>query len=530
MLSRLSPPAPIRARTGRGAILALLLALVPGTAPSQPTTRPAALPAFTIFGWVSPPVGYTTAERYAELAGVGMNVATNAWDDPHQRDENLRRLDLAARVGIRCFVHDDRFHRAWLLGLDTPAAAAVIDSIVADYRDHPGFLGYSFLDEPRATDFPALETLFVELRKRDPDHPAWNNLGGIRFYGDTTLWIDHTVGYLERVHPRVLCNDHYDFRNGFDYGEFVLNAATLRTWSLRYGIPFWSIIQLVPHANVRPITEGELAWQVSMLLAYGASGVGYFTYWTPAPDPALNWGPAIITYDGVRTPWYDVVGRENRLLKPAGETLVGLTWLSTQHAGSRPRGAEWFRGDDWLVAVEGRAAIGRFVDAAGVPYLVVVNSDSLAPRSVTLTLVGTSGVSRLGAARDDWRPVAAEAMGSDVRVPLHLGAGEFALLRLEGTFGAPGVAHLSPTLAVVPSPASGEVRFDLTRLAGDARVEVLDVTGRLVWTRRPAAGSASLVWRGERDPGGTAPAGLYITRVTDTRGTKSRLWSWLGTR
>jgi hypothetical protein len=509
--------------------LALILALAPAPVSGQAPHGPAALPTFTIFGWVSPPVSETTAERFAQLAGAGMNVATSAWDDPHKRDVNLRRLDLAARAGVRCFVVDDRFDRIEMLGgLDTSAGRALLDSIVADYRDHPGFLGYSFADEPRSNMFPALAKVFAELRKRDPDHPAWENLGGIRMFGDSALWVANNTGYVERVHPAVLCNDHYDFRNGFDYGEFVMNAAALRSWSLAYGIPFWSIIQLVPHANVRPLTEGELAWQVSMLLAYGASGLGYFTYWTPAPDPALNWGPAIITYDGVPTPWYDVVARMNRLAQPAGETLVGLTWLSTQHAGSRPRGGETFRGDDWLTRVDGRAAVGRFVDASGVPYLLVVNSDSLAPRTVTLTLVGATGVSRLATAREDWRPLAIESLVSGARVALDLSAGEFALLRLEGTFGG-GVAPLTPTLAVIPSPAAVEVRFAVTRLAGDARVEILDVAGRQVWLRRLPAGRASLVWRGELDAGGEAPAGVYITRVSDARGTASRRWAWLGT-
>jgi hypothetical protein len=489
---------------------------------------PAAVPTFTIFGWVSPPVPYTTADRYAELAGAGMNAAVLAWDDPQERGENLRRLDLAAAVGIRCLIADHRFERVGTLGIDTPEAGVVLDSIVADYRDHPGFLGYYLGDEPKSDAWDVLGRVFAQLRTRDPEHPAWNNLSGPGDVSDSANWVADNVGYLDHVRPAVLCNDHYDFRVGFDYGVFVENIAGLRAWSLERGIPFWSIVQLIPHFNVRPLTEGELAWQVSMLLAYGARGVGYFTYWAPAPDPQVNWGPAIITHDGVRTPWYDIVTRLNRLVRPAGETLAGLTWVSTQHAGSVPHGGEAFRGDDWLAGVAGRAAVGRFTDAAGVPFLVVVNSDSLASREVTLTLIGATGASRLGAARDDWRalPVNANQAGATVR--LDLAAGEFALLRLEGTFDHR--LELGPTLAVVPSPASGETRFDMTRLAGEARIEVLDMTGRRVWSRAASAGRASLVWRGERDAGGTAPAGIYLARVHDARGTATRRLSWLGGR
>src|SRR5207249_696136 len=141
-----------------------------------------------------------------------------------------------------------------------------------------------------------------------------------------------------------------------------------------------------------------------------------FTYWTPAPDAALNWGPAIITYDGQRTAWYDVVSRMNVPVRAAGEFLAGLTWVSTQHAGSLPSGGEPFRGDDWLTAVDGRSAVGRFTDAGGVPYLLVMNPDSLASREISLTLAGASGLSRLELEPTGWQPQPSARQGSEVVV------------------------------------------------------------------------------------------------------------------
>lgn len=523
---------PVRPRPGRPLrrlAAAALVAVAAGAAgPAAGAPTPSAVPRFTVFGWVSPPPWATTAERYAELAGAGMNVALPTQDDPQDRAENLRRMDLAAAVGIRCLVADDRFNRVGDLGIDTPEAAVVLDSIVADYHDHPGFLGYYLGDEPFSERWPDLTKAFAVLRARDPEHPAWNNLIGYSLY-DSALWVANNTGYLEHVRPAVLCNDHYDFRTGHDIGRFVANVVGLRTWSLAYDVPFWCIVQLVPHYDIRPLTEGELTWQVAMLLAYGARGVGYFTYWTPAPDPALNWGPAILTHDGVRTAWYDVAARLNARVRVVGETLAGLTWVSTQHAGSLPRGAAPFRGDDWLAGVEGRAAVGRFTDRGGVPHLLVVNSDSLAARPVVLTLRGAAGVSRLAGAADDWRALPAEPAGPALRVALALAPGDFALLRVEGTFGGPP-RRLGPSLAVSPSPATGEVRFDLARLAGDARLEVVDAAGRRVWGRTMPAGSTRVVWRGERDAGGRAPAGVYLVRVSDARGAASRRWSWLAGR
>ncbi|HKQ58514.1 MAG TPA: hypothetical protein VJY35_11655, partial [Candidatus Eisenbacteria bacterium] len=468
-------------------VLVLALASAPARAtPPVPVATPSAVPRFTLFGWVAPPVWEQTAARYQELAATGMNAAVLAWEDPQLRESNLARLDLAAEVGIRCLIADHRFERVRDLGIDTPEAGVVIDSIVADYRDHPGFLGYYLGDEPKSDQWPNLTKVFAELRARDPEHPAWNNLSGYAGY-DSLVWVADNTGYLEHVRPTVLCNDHYDFRIGHDLGRFVANVAGLRTWSLAYGVPFWSIVQLVPHGGYRPITDGQLAWQVSMLLAYGTRGVGYFTYWTPAPDPEYDWGDAMITHQGDRTPWYDEVLRLNARVRPAGETLAGLTWISTQHAGSVPRGGQPFRGDDWLTAIAGRAAVGRFTDAAGVPHLLVMNADSLAAREVTLTLTGATGVARLGSAVGDWQALPVVRRGDHLEVTLPLSAGEFALLRIDGTFtGRSG--RLGPVLAVSPSPARDEVRFDVARIAGEARIEIVDATGRRVWLRRLPAG------------------------------------------
>jgi hypothetical protein len=69
-----------------------------------------------------------------------------------------------------------------------------------------------------------------------------------------------------------------------------------------------------------------------------------------------------------------------------------------------------------------------------------------------------------------------------------------------------------------PNPARGTVRFTLELPnAGVARVDVLDLGGRLVRTLHSgaaAAGSLPLKWDGSLEGGRTAPAGLYFVRAT----------------
>jgi len=123
----------------------------------------APLSGFALFGWVSPPVEFTTPDRLGEMAALGFDVVLPTQDDQGIPADNHVRLDAAAAHGMRCLVYDDRFFHAYLKGITTPAAGAVFDSIVADYRDHPALLGYYLGDEPRGAWVDTI-ALFHELK------------------------------------------------------------------------------------------------------------------------------------------------------------------------------------------------------------------------------------------------------------------------------------------------------------------------------------------------------------------------------
>jgi len=524
----------------QAATLALAFTAAAGDEPRRPgrvaaavgsATLGAADERFVLFGWLAPPLEFSQPERLAELAAAGLDLVLPSYDSTGRlegrREDNLAKLDAAAAVGVRCIVWDDRFPAFQRWGVETPLGRARLDSIVADYRDHPGFLAYYLGDEP-SPPWRWLPALHHELLERDPAHPAWNNLIGRVGFPDRATWLAYTRSYLDSVKPAVLCNDHYDFTAAGDRGQFVENAAGLAALAREYGLPFWSIVQLMEHHGYRALDPGELRWQVSHLLAYGARGIGYFTYWTPRPDPVHNWNPAVIDHRGDRTHWYERLAAFDRGVRVAGETLAGLAWIATEHAGSTPVGGTPFAADDWIAEVEGRAALGHFVDRDGTPYVLVANSDSLAARRVTLALRGAGGAARLGEAPGSWTPLPVDAADGGRRIVLDLESGGFALLRLEGTFDRLLAGRLGPLAAARPNPARGTVWLALSRLAADARLEIVDATGRRFWARTLPAGSAEVVWRGERSGGAAAPPGLYFARVEDRRGVVVVRISWLG--
>jgi hypothetical protein len=375
-----------------------------------------------------------------------------------------------------------------------------------------------------------LSRAHAELRERDPSHPGWNNLLGRAAFQSAAGLDAYVRSYADTVHPVVLCNAQYDFLRTGDQRLFFENVTQLGALARDYGVPFWVIVQLVEHSGFRALTDGELRWQVSHLLAYGARGVGYFTYWTPLPDPAWNWQPAVIDDDGTRTRWFDLLAAFNPYVREAGETLAQLAWITTQHSGSVPPGAQGFVPDDWVASAEGRAAIGQFAGALGERYLLVANSDSLSSQALALTLPGADSVERLMPAGPAWTPAPATPVTGGLRVAFTLESGGVTLLRVHGAGGGSGASGSNPGLELAPNPARGICRFSVAAAVGGATLEIIDAGGRRIWSRRLPPGRSAVQWDGETDRGDRAPGGLYFARIRDDRGTAVRRLAWLGSR
>lgn len=521
------------------ALLCLMLSLAAATAagdraPRRPPQLPAALPLhpgtaslprFTLIGWVSPPADSTTPARYAELADAGLNVTVLAWEDPGLVPPNLLRLECTAPVGVKNLLLDNRLD---LVHENDPATFATLDSIVAAYRDHPAFLGYYLGDEPRENMFPRIAEWFRLLRARDPAHPAWNNLLGRGVYPTRDAFLAYLREYASVVQPAMLSTDHYDHLETSERGLFVDNVSATAQVAREYGLPFMGFVLVTQHTPFREVDDGLLSWQVAQYLSYGARGVGYFTYWTPAPDPAMNWRDGMIRYGtGERSPHYEQVRVLNQLVKPVGECLADLAWLGTEHAGGTPVGGTTFMPDSLVAAVEGRASLGQFADSQGTPHLFVANRDSAAARTIALELVGERRVERMGegGAWSEWTSL---PTATGRRVELPLAPGGFALLRLSGGCVAVVNGGCTARFSAAPEPAHRAVRFAAERVSGASTLMIVDASGRRVWGRTLTGEAPVVVWDGRTDDGTRVRPGLYWARLEDSRGSVVRKVTWLG--
>ena len=460
---------------------------------------------FVLFGWVSPPAESTTRARIDEMAGLGFNLLLPAWLDEGCPDDNLARLDWAAADGMRCLIWDSRLMgaRQWL-----PTFEDTLNEVTAAYRDHPGLWGYYLGDEPPRDLWPLLSRLRESLRGRDPTHPGWNTLLGRSSFVSGDDYLAQLRDYADTVHPPILSDDFYSFRQSGDDPRFVENLAGLRDVAAAHGLPFWDIVLLVQHVDYRALTHGELRWEVTQCLAHGSHGIGYFTYWTPDPDSALDWHPAIIDHDGRRTEWYDFLAGFDVGVRAAGETLARSRRIRTVYTGLVPSKGDAFTPDDWIESLQGPAVVGEFAGHGGERLVLLGNCDSLNAHPFHVYTRDASGARLLAGGSAPSLTVETAPLSAVLTVSI--AAGDFALIEL-------GEPLIRPRVTTAPNPAANRVTFSILDRLGHSAFEIRDLAGRIVWTDRQPGNAREVVWDGRRTDGRRAPPGIYFARLVGGR-------------
>jgi hypothetical protein len=327
---------------------------------------------FIITFWCGPPLAELDDDRAAEIAAAGFDVVGPPCEGPRNPALNRRALDVAARHGLRLWVADHRYHPYVLRHQDWRARIA---AAVADYRHHPGLGGYFVVDEPSAAMFADVALVVGALHAEDATHPAYVNLlpDYIPAKGlEAESYEAYVDGFIAAVRPRLLSYDYYTFRNDGDRPTFFSNLALVRQRALAHRIPFMLIVLAMPHLNYRDPTEAELGWQIFHALAYGARGISYFAYWTPAPGDPQQFRYGLIE-GGRPTRHYFRAMRLNQEVRALGDALSGFRSVTVadslgEVAAPLPVGP--------LNAIEGGAVTaGFFADDRGSLAVLVVNRD-----------------------------------------------------------------------------------------------------------------------------------------------------------
>ena len=469
----------------------------------------------------------------------------SAWSPPAQTDDdydyyakanfelllsvppNENAVAMVEKYGMRCLLRigyliDENLLRApderppRELTLDD---LSKLDNIVEQFKNNPTVWGYYITDEPFAPAFPNLAKVVSYLREKDPERLSFINLFGTGevLEIEQQNWVNYIREFLEIVKPELLSYDWYNFFIDYDNPVYFYDLTTIRTWALKYDVPFCNIIQAIgikilgPWTfNWRIPTEGEQRWLVYSTLAHGAKAIIYFHWgssWGLLASPKLD-------------EQYAIIKKLNREINLLGSILIKLTSQNVYHSLNVPMGGTKLPANALVKSVCDNAdlVVGLFKDDTDADYIMLMNKDYNKSLTATVTLNRT--VEQLEYFDTDtgkWENVNYQNTAEGVVFECNLLAGGGKLFVLGNETGVSGFLEAALPLQFNleqnhPNPFNPGTTINYS-LAGKELVKlaVYDILGcevAMLVNKTQNAGSYKIHWVANN-----LPSGVYIYRL-----------------
>ena len=342
----------------------------------------AAEPAFfPVMAWDTPPNDPAVLKRMREcgitIAGF---VQPNALDNCHA-------------AGLKAIVSDMRLSDYDWENVDLKAARSRVAEAIGEVRNHPAVFGYYLRDEPKTAYFPGLAKVAGIVKELHPGAWPYINLFPIYcppFALGAPTYDDYIEQFIEVCQPTILSYDNYSLMSdGTLRPQYFANLETVRRSAVKHNLPFWNIVLASAHFNYREVTQPDFRFQVYSSLAYGARGLAYFKYFTPAVGNYRN-GP--VDQFGNETPTWYALQHVNLQIGKLADTLLKLKSDRVYHFGDIPEGCVGPDDQSLVKAVRGSMLVGDFTHEDGSRYVMIVNKNltaSITPQPVFREPVAT---------------------------------------------------------------------------------------------------------------------------------------------
>lgn len=309
------------------------------------------------------------------------------------------QLDDVWAAGLYAYVMDPRCYQYNWNEFDAETARKNFRELAAETKDHPAVIGYYLRDEPSTANFKGLAEMSAIVREFAPGKIPYINL--FPNYVDKEAiqcsYREHVERFIESCKPSYLSYDFYgiftdkhpEVKKNPSYVRPGMweNLALFRELSQKHRIPFWVINLTTSHWGFRVPTPADLSFQAYSALAYGARGLGHFTYITPALSDFYI-GPVAV--DGAKNPvWYDVAALNKQLLA-LGPLIEQLESTAVYHFPVDQPGQEKPTAKSLIAKISGgRFVVGDFTAPAdGGRYAMIVNCDLVNPVTPAITFRG----------------------------------------------------------------------------------------------------------------------------------------------
>jgi hypothetical protein len=323
----------------------------------------AAEPAFfPIMTWDNPPNDPGVLKRMREC---GITVA--GFVPPSA-------LDNCQAAGLKAIVFDARLSDYDWEKVDANVARVRVGAVIDAVRNHPAVFGYYLRDEPKTAFFPGLATVAGIVKELHPG--AWPYMNMFPNYCSpfalgASTYDEYVEQFIHICKPTILSYDHYALMTGTAIRPgYFANLETMRRAATKHNLPFWNIVLASAHFNYREVSEADFRFQAYTSLAYGARGLAYFKYFTPAVGNYRN-GP--IDQFGNETPTWHSMQHVNLQIGKLAATLLKLKSDRVYHFGEVPDGCAGPDDQSLVKAVRGPMLVGDFTHEDGSRYVMIVN-------------------------------------------------------------------------------------------------------------------------------------------------------------
>jgi hypothetical protein len=448
-------------------LLVILLLLAQGQAEWRQSS-------FIIGGWDMPDVSSpaipesTCLDRLEQVRNAGINVLVALRDRPPAftpiSSENKRLLSMVSKVsGLKVMVNDwkvlsESLHATALYYSGTNAAKGGLS-----IEERNTLYGYFLRDEPSIAELPHLLSIQSALTAADPEKISWINLFPYNQNRDesgnpTSSYFRNWQHYRKYVsnlftNPgcRVASFDYYPFWNS---GWQITSAEDKMPYYFRSlqlfaeqaaatGKVFWCF-PLSSDENLYDINKTNIRFTAFAPLVYGAKGIIWYTYATPAYPGARR---AMVGTDSLesKTEIYNWVQATNTRVAKLGAMLLDLHWQGTYHGSVRDFDSheplsvlgDSSCGDPTRTVLPSRRtpltsissdriAVGSF-EKHDTTFLLVFNKDRSASRNAVLAFAKPLSIWRYSEATAQWSLLS----GSDGNYKMeNIGAADVVFLRL----------------------------------------------------------------------------------------------------
>ena len=259
---------------------------------------------------------------------------------------------------------------------------------VDQFGKWPGRVMFNIIDEPSghgdpSSNFDQAIPVTQYAKDRYPSIPTIVNIGaGPQNNTEIMELRAYLSDVVNLIQPDILSLDCYILiGNGGSYeNRFWAALSEVRTYALNAGVPYWGWIQCsAPDPSWRRASESDLRYLVYKHLAFGFTGIQYWTYdtWGPCSNDA---GLIDTCGTGQPTPQYYLAQDVGVEVNNIGPVLKRLVSTSVFHGGQNnpwPGLAPQFAPYENMTGFASSSSwtIGFFEDIRGEKYFMVVNDE-----------------------------------------------------------------------------------------------------------------------------------------------------------